>query len=577
MKIKYKQWAYVYFFGFFTLFAGLILLIVVNRSKELKTEIIKSDLIVYAEIVDKCIVENHLYPEQMESLTSVLFYFPDSLRLTVLNEEGVVLFDNSGLEKKRIEEDIMQKVEVAKALIYGDGWSIRESISMNNECLFYAIYENNYIIRIALPYTKETELFLKPDLTLFTSIAILMFFIFLSPYLFYLYFKGSVYKLKQFVLSFDNDNLFSSNMPPFDNGLDEIGYMTERLFDQLNTNKKNTLLEREKLIDHFHFSEVGISFFTPFFKNIYTNSHFVQYLNILLNEPTLDVNSLFQSPVFSEILQFVENPEEENTLKSRLHGNGHSFFVRVIIFEDKSFEIILRDISEKEKNRLERNEMTNNIAHELRTPITSMRGCLETLIKHETLSAEKKKEFIERAYNQTIRLSEIIQDISLLSKTVDAPQHFEKKEIDLYEMLQQLIIDSKKICKKNNSTIVLQVDKDVIVKGNHTLLYSIFWNLTNNALRYAGEEISIFIHKYMEDDGYYYFSFSDNGKGMEEEYLSHIFERFYRIAEGRTRDKGGSGLGLSIVKNAVEFHNGEISAKNRTGGGLEFLFTLRKS
>ena len=535
-------------------------------------------MIIYAKIANKYITENQLKPEQMDSLNAILSFFPDRLRLTVSDDEGNVFFDNLGLYKEQVEKYIMQKPEIKKALVYGDGWNIRKSILMNAEYLFYAVHENHYIIRIAFPYTKETETFLKPDLSLFISIAALIFFIFLSPSLFYLHFRKSVYRLKQFVLSFDKDHPFSSNTSSFDNGLDEIGYMIEKIFDQLNTNKKNTLLEREKLIDHFHFSEVGISFFTPFFKNIYTNSHFVQYLNTLLNEPTLDINSLFQSSVFSEVLQFIENPGAENTFKSKLYGNGRQFFVRVIIFEDRSFEIILRDISEKERSRIESHEMTNNIAHELRTPVASIRGYLETLIEHKNLSPEKREEFIERAYIQIIRLSEIIQDISLLSKTIDAPQHFEKVEINIYEMLRELInIDSKKICMENNSTINLQMDKDVTVKGNHTLLYSIFWNLTNNALRYAGKDTSIFIHEYMEDNEYYYFSFSDNGKGVDEKYLIHIFERFYRLAEGRTRDKGGSGLGLSIVKNAVEFHNGEISAKNRTGGGLEFLFTLRKS
>ena len=578
MKIRYRQWAYAYFFGFFTLFAGVILLIIVNRGKELKTEIIKSDMMIYAKIVNKYIIENQLKPEQMDSLSSILPFFPYSLRLSVMDDEGKVFFDNLGLYKEQVEKYIMQKPEIKKALIYGNGWNIRRSILMNAEYLFYAIHEGNYIIRIALPYTKETETFLKPDLGLFISIVTLIFFIFLSASLFYLHFRKSVNKLKQFVLSFDKDHLFSSDTPPFDNELGEIGYMIEKIVDQLNTNKKNTLLEREKLIDHFHFSEVGISFFTPFFKNIYTNSHFVQYLNTLLNEPTLNVGSLFQSPVFREVLQFIENPGTGNTLKSKLYGNGRQFFVRVIIFEDKSFEIILREISEKERSRLESNEMINNIAHELRTPVTSIRGYIETLIEHKNLSTEKREEFIKRAYIQIIRLSEIIQDINLLSKTVDAPQYFEKEDIDIYEMLRELInIDSKEICIENNSTINLQMDENVVVKGNRTLLYSIFWNLTNNALRYAGKGISITIHQYMEDNEFYYFSFSDNGKGVDEKYLTHIFERFYRLAEGRTRDKGGSGLGLSIVKNAVEFHNGEISAKNRTGGGLEFLFTLRKN
>ena len=575
-KIKYKQWAYAYFFGFFTLFAGAIFFIIIGRTKELKTEIVKSDLKIYAQIVNRYIVENQLNPEEMDSLSSILAVFPSSLRLTVLNDEGEIFFDNIE-PKEQVGKYIMQKTEIKKTLIHGDGWNIRRSMSMNAEYLYYAVAENDYIIRISLPYTKKTESFLKPDLILFISIAVLIFFVFLSPSLFYLHFRKSVYRLKQFVLSFDDDNLLSSNIPSFNNGLDEIGYMFKKIFDQLNTNKKNALLEREKLIGHFHFSEVGISFFTPFFKNIYTNSRFIQYLNILLNEPTFDVNTLFQNPVFSEVLQFIENPGKENTLTSKLYGNGYQFFLRVVIFEDKSFEIIIRDISEEERDLLDKNEITNNIAHELRTPLTSIGGYLETLIGHGNLSVEKREEFIARAYNQVVRLSEIIQDISLLTKTVDAPQYFEKEEINLYKMLRELIdVDVKESCKRSNYIINLQMSENVIVKGNHTLLYSIFWNLGKNSVKYAGEGITITIHNYMEDNEYYYFSFFDNGEGVEEKHLARLFERFYRPSEGRTRDRGGSGLGLPIVKNAVEFHHGEISAKNRPGGGLEFLFTLRK-
>jgi signal transduction histidine kinase len=116
----------------------------------------------------------------------------------------------------------------------------------------------------------------------------------------------------------------------------------------------------------------------------------------------------------------------------------------------------------------------------------------------------------------------------------------------------------------------------VVVRGNRTLIQSIFYNLSTNALKYAGENITITIRNYMEDDEYYYFSFFDNGTGIDNKHLDHIFERFYRITEGRTRDKGGSGLGLAIVKDAVNFHKGAILAKNRAEGGLEFLFTLQK-
>ena len=122
----------------------------------------------------------------------------------------------------------------------------------------------------------------------------------------------------------------------------------------------------------------------------------------------------------------------------------------------------------------------------------------------------------------------------------------------------------------------ISLPENMTLNGNHSLLYSIFRNLTDNAIAYAGEGTTISIHCYLQDDNYYYFSFSDNGIGVSEEHLNRLFERFYRVDKGRSRKLGGTGLGLAIVKNAVLFHKGEILAKNQINGGLEFLFTLKK-
>ena len=220
--------------------------------------------------------------------------------------------------------------------------------------------------------------------------------------------------------------------------------------------------------------------------------------------------------------------------------------------------------------------MTGNIAHELRTPITSIRGYLETVLD-QPLSDEKKQYFIERAFHQTIALSEIIQDMSLITKMEEAPNLFNLEKTNIVQLLERVKEDLSIRLVEKHIEMKWQVPEQLEITGNENLLYSLFRNLTDNAIRYGGENMLINISVYNEDADFYYFSFYDTGIGVKDEtHLNRIFERFFRISEGRTRDNGGTGLGLSIVKNAVLFHKGNISVKNRKEGGLEFLFTLKK-
>jgi two-component system OmpR family sensor kinase len=114
------------------------------------------------------------------------------------------------------------------------------------------------------------------------------------------------------------------------------------------------------------------------------------------------------------------------------------------------------------------------------------------------------------------------------------------------------------------------------IRGNYSLIYSIFRNLMDNSIAYAGTYIQVTINCFREDENHYYFSFADTGVGVGSEHLQRLFERFYRVDKGRSRKMGGTGLGLAIVKNAILIHGGNISAKRNQGGGLEFIFTLSK-
>ena len=243
---------------------------------------------------------------------------------------------------------------------------------------------------------------------------------------------------------------------------------------------------------------------------------------------------------------------------------------------DKSFEVLISDMTRLEKQRLIKQQLTSNIAHELKTPLSSVKGYLETLINNPTISREKQAYFLEKAFAQSERLTDLLNDLSLLNNIEEAGGLFEFKPIMVKTVIQEAIENLVARLHQRNMDYTVDVGEQVIVNGNESLIFSIFQNLVENSINYAGSNTRITIRQYLEDSKYYYFQYTDTGAGIPEEHLPRIFERFYRVDYGRSRETGGTGLGLSIVKNAILLHQGEISVKNRPEGGVEFLFSLAK-
>jgi two-component system OmpR family sensor kinase/two-component system phosphate regulon sensor histidine kinase PhoR len=329
----------------------------------------------------------------------------------------------------------------------------------------------------------------------------------------------------------------------------------------------------------------GIAFFKPNKTKMLANSHFIQYVNIISDTSSISADHLFNVPEFDELNEFLDEhlsletvfqPNELPQIDITINKNERYFKVMCIVFADKSFEILITDITRPEKRRLLKQQLTSNIAHELKTPLASIKGYIETLMGNPNIEKEKQKYFIQKAHAQTERLNLLLNDISLLNNIEDAGELFEIKPVNVRNIVSDVLENLESRLTSKNIKCKLDIDSDVVVQGNDSLLSSVFQNLIENTVNYAGENIKIEIKNYLEDKKYHYFSYSDSGVGIPEEHLHRIFERFYRIDSGRTRELGGTGLGLSIVKNAILLHKGKISARNKPEGGLEFLFTLAK-
>ena len=230
--------------------------------------------------------------------------------------------------------------------------------------------------------------------------------------------------------------------------------------------------------------------------------------------------------------------------------------------------------AEQEKSRLKR-QLTNNINHELKTPVASMQVCLETLLSGINLSEDKKMELIERCYANNERLRRLLNDVSLITRLEDGSQLISKEPVVINHIINEIADELEIMPEEERMTLNIDFNEPVVIDGNTSLIGSVFRNLTENAIAYSGGK-NIYISLIKNNDAECYIRFEDDGRGVDEEQLPRLFERFYRVDKGRSRQKGGTGLGLAIVKHAVQFHGGTIKVSNRPDGGLRFEFSLKK-
>lgn len=242
---------------------------------------------------------------------------------------------------------------------------------------------------------------------------------------------------------------------------------------------------------------------------------------------------------------------------------------------ERIIKIYKRLQSTRQEQDILKRQLTQNIAHELKTPVASIQGYLETIMENPHIDSATKDQFLSRCYAQSERLTALLRDISTLNRLDDASdmQRQSFDNVNISEIVQNIQKETALQLKEHHMTVHNQLPGELIVKGNSSLLYSVFRNLTDNAIAYAGDGTEITISACGHED-YWTFNFSDNGVGVPEEHLPRLFERFYRVDKGRSRKLGGTGLGLAIVKNAILLHRGTIRVKNNPTGGLCFTFTI---
>ena len=402
----------------------------------------------------------------------------EELRVTIIDRQGNVLFDNS-LDTLPAANHL-DRPEVAEALAHGSGYTIRRHSESTHRNYFYsAMLGDRYIIRSAVPYSVPLSAVLAADRV-------------------FLWFMLGVTLLMSIAGYFATRRL---------------GHNISRLNDFAQRAERGERIDEPESFPHDELGEIS--------------NHIIR--------------------LYARLQQTTADRDREHALA--LH-------------------------EEQEKIRIKK-QLTNNINHELKTPVAAIQGYLETLLANPSLDAGRRTEFLEKSCAQIERLRRLLSDVATITRMDEASQVIRKEPVVVNDLIAEVAEEMALKPAEQRLRVNVDFPERVEVVGNPALLSSIFRNLADNAAAYSGGR-DIYIRLLDNSPEACTILFADNGIGVSDEHLPHLFERFYRVDKGRSRKLGGTGLGLSIVKNAVMIHGGTISARNRERGGLEFRFTLRK-
>lgn len=459
------------------------------------------------------------------------------LRLTLISAgNGEVLYESAASEGAELPNH-GDRPEFIQALEKGAGCDVRRlSGTLGREFFYVAVYDSQYdfVVRSSLPYeqvyvypTYKHLLVLIVSAVLLLTLAIIM-------------------------------------------------YKAMRVAG-------NNELATQKLLMHLRISQEGLAFFDSRKRLIFSNPLFDKYCDFISVVHMDETAGVLDQPEFRAIKRFIDSggylnsDVKQETYSHRTEVSGHVFLLRCVLFNDNSFEVSVNDVSIKERQQKLEKQLAQNVAHELKTPVTSIQGYLETIIDNypENITPEQLMRFLQRCQSQSNRLHNLVRDIQNLDNFGDTGQEMEKLPLDVADVVAGIQQEVNDKVIEQGMTVENNLPPRMPLVGDQGKIYSIFRNLFDNAITYAGEGAKISLKCYRTDSEYYYLSFADNGVGVPVTHLPHLFERFYRVDKGRSRKLGGTGLGLAIVKNAVILHGGTISARSAAGGGLEFVFKLK--
>lgn len=504
----------------------------------------------------------------------------DKLRVTFIDLSGKVLGDSEGDYK--VMENHTSRKEVQQALSGQIGKDYRSSETLHFDLLYMAIpvEQLDLIVRISIPLTKLSTI---DNVTWSYSFLIILSALVISVIVSLRIAETVIRPLNNIIHASKeiSEGNYSKSIPS--ESKDEVGQLALQ-FNEMASKLDKTIfdlnskkIEVESIVQSITYGIVAVD---NNMKILLINHAAISILN--LDSNTNVTGDLISQHIRNNRMNLLlkESMEQNTSLECEINLDGKELLIKTSPLRSDSHSFInsgwiisIQDITKVRKLEKMRTEFVSNVTHELKTPITSIRGFIETLKNGTINNKDISLRFLDIIDIEAERLHALINDILLLSEIENKQLDTDVEKIELNSIIDGVFEIMQNIASEKNITFINETNEEIFISGNRNRMKQMILNLVDNAVKYNVPNGSVTIDA-QNVGGKVIICVKDTGIGIPSQHIPRIFERFYRVDKGRSRDMGGTGLGLSIVKHIVNLYNGVINVNSEVGKGTEFIIQL---
>ena len=518
------------------------------------------DMLYAVKLIEYQLDDKQDLKEQVVPLNDLAYN--DNTRLTIIDTDGDVLADS---DEESIEENHRGREEVREALSEGVGYATRYSLTTHQNMLYVAVFNDDYIVRLSLPYDGIFDylpVLIKPlgiGAVISLVIALILSKRFANTLTAPLQeITTQVMKMKDYrELEFDDYKYDEFNI---------IAYKLEEQAKTIHDTMKTLKEERIKINGILDQMKEGFILLDSNFDVLMVNRKAQK-----LYGNTIKLNRSIKDFIFDfKIINALDHLSTERQIVEI--EKEKEFYNCYVAKVDYGVTLLFVNVTEQHNSMKMRQEFFSNVSHELKTPITSIRGYSELLEAGVINDEGAKKKALDKIHDEVDNMSNLINDILMISRLENKDIDVIKHPVHLMPLVDEIVDTMQVEIDKRHLTVTKNVE-DITYISNHQHMYQLLSNLITNAIKYNVENGSITIEAHQSETNII-IVVSDTGRGISKIDQGRVFERFFRCDQGRDKETGGTGLGLAIVKHIVQYYHGNIHLSSKLNEGTTFKIVL---